>query len=57
MNSFWINVYPPIKESELPIVRKFISEAEALYGRLEGCVGTYEIFTESPLGNTTMDSL
>ena len=39
--SFYVNVYPPVDDKDLPIIRKFATEKEALQMRLEGCLATF----------------
>lgn len=37
--NYYINVYPPIAKGDLPIVRLFHTQEEALQMTLEGCLG------------------
>lgn len=43
MTSFWINVYPPLQEGGLPVIRRYPTEEEAIQMCLDGCLLTAEI--------------
>lgn len=41
--TIWLNVYPPVIEGDLPIIRRFWTKKEALQQKLEGCLYTVEL--------------
>ena len=41
--TFYVNVYPPLVEGDLPILRRFWTKKEAVQNQLDGCLYTIKL--------------